>query len=438
MAGDWKQWEGQVIADAFPLRQYLGGDGDHAVFLSEYGQPAPQKAAIKIVLGPPESTESQLSRWHLASKLSHPNLLRIFSKGGARLGDTPLIYMVMEYADESLAQVIPVRPLSADEARQMIEPALSVLAYLHGEGFVHGHLKPANILASGECLKISSAALCRVGECPPSIPDAYTPPEEGAASPAGDVWSLGITLVEALTQRLPARSATHSVAQSNDPVVPDTLPQPFLGIARQCLRSDPKARSTVADISARLQPPAKPPTRRPMLKWAYALAVTAGLGVAAFVIAPRLIDRHTPVAPAEPAQIPRSAPIQPTPIQPTPIQPTPIQPAPKVRAAPPQAAVRNEIVQRVLPEVPSQARRTIQGRVKVSVRVRVDPSGNVAEAKLDSAGPSKYFAQLALQAARRWKFAPAPEVDPAQPREWILHFEFERTGTKVASVRRAT
>jgi len=423
MADDWKQWEGQVIADAFPLRQYLGGDEDHAVFLTEYGQPAPQKAAIKIVLGPPESTEPQLSRWHLASKLSHPNLLRILSKGSAKLGATPLAYMVMEYADESLAQVIPVRPLSADEARQMMEPALSVLAYLHGEGFVHGHVKPANILAIGECLKISSAALCRIGECPPSIPDAYTPPESTASS-AGDVWSLGITLVEALTQHLPARSAS----APDEAAVPETLPQPFREIARQCLRSDPKARSTVADISARLQPLAKPPSRRSMRKWVYALAATAGLVLAAFVIAPRLIDRQTPVSPAEPTQIPQSPPIQ----------SAPAQPAPKVPEPSPPAAVRNEIIQRVLPKVPSEASRTIQGRVKVSVRVRVDPSGNVAEAKLDSAGPSKYFAQLALQAARRWKFAPAPGVDPGRPREWVLHFEFERTGTKVAPVRRGS
>ena len=412
MTQDWKQWEGQVIADAFLLRQYLGGDEDHAVFLTEYGKPAPQKAAIKIVLGPPESTESQLSRWHLASKLSHPNLLRIFSKGAARLGDTPLIYLVMEYADESLAQVIPVRPLSADEARQMLEPALSVLAYLHREGLVHGHLKPANILASGECLKLSSAALCRIGECPPSTPDAYAPPE-GTASPAGDVWSLGVTLVEAMSQHPPLRS------QGADPVVPETLPQPFFEIARECLRPDPKVRSTVADISAVLQPPAKLPAKRPMPKWAYALAAAAGLVLATVLIAPRLIDRESPPAPAKLPQISEAPPVE--------------TPAP-----PPKAAVRNEIIQRVLPEVPSQARRTIQGRVKVSVRVRVDPSGNVAEAKLDSAGPSKYFAQLALQAARRWKFAPAPDADPGRPREWVLHFEFERTGTKVAPVRRAT
>src|SRR5436309_661061 len=59
----WKQWEGQVIADAFPLQQYLGGDGDHAVFLTEYGQSASQKAAIKIVLGTAEDGELQIQRW---------------------------------------------------------------------------------------------------------------------------------------------------------------------------------------------------------------------------------------------------------------------------------------------------------------------------------------------------------------------------------------
>jgi len=426
MTDYWKQWEGQVIADAFPLRQYLGGDEDHAVFLTEYGQPAPQKAAIKIVPGSPEDTGSQLSQWHLASKLSHPNLLRIFSKGHARVGDTPLIYLVTEFADESLAQVIPVRPLTTDEAGQMLEPALSVLAYLHGEGFAHGHVKPANILAIGECLKISSARLCRIGECPPltrdPTQDAYMPPE-GTASPEGDVWSLGITLVEALTQHPPAYSA----ADPRDPVIPETLPQPFLDIARECLRIDPKARPTIAGISERLRPAETlPAKKRPALKWAYALAAAVGLVVAAVVIAPRLINHEQPVASSEPAEIPPAAPIEPP-------QSTPPAPAPPPRPAPP-----NEIIQRVLPEVSSGARRTIQGRVRVSVRVRVDASGKVAEAILDSPGPSKYFGQLALQASRRWKFAPAPDADPARPREWVLHFEFERTGTKVAPVRRAT
>src|SRR5260370_14487347 len=59
-----------------------------------------------------------------------------------------------------------------------------------------------------------------------------------------------MTLVEALTQRLPA---WESQGQA-EPALPETLPEPFLEIARQCLRRDPQQRCTVAEILARFQP----------------------------------------------------------------------------------------------------------------------------------------------------------------------------------------
>jgi protein TonB len=247
------------------------------------------------------------------------------------------------------------------------------------------------------------------------------------ASPAGDVWSLGVTLVQALTQQLPDRSPAGAV-------VPETIPQPFLEVARECLGSDPKTRPTFADISARLQPatrlqPAANPARRPALKWSYALAAAAGLVIAAVLIAPKLLDRQEPVAATAPAQVLQAPSAQPAPAP---------QPAPKVQAAPPPPTPRDEILQRVLPDVPGPALRTIQGRVKVSVRVEVDPSGKVVGAKLDSAGPSKYFAQFALQAARRWKFAPGTGDDSGRARQWILYFEFSRTGTRVVPARRGS
>jgi serine/threonine protein kinase len=401
----WKQWEGQVIAGAFPLQLFLEGDRGHALFLTEYGQGEPQKAVIKIVLGTPESTEAEFSSWSRAAKLSHRNLLRIFTMGRAKSGDTPLVYLAMECADESLAQVIPVRPLTAEEAGQMLEHALSVLAYIHGQGFVHGHVKPEDIMAVGDCLKISIAGLSRVGEGAFTIPDAYTPPE-GSTSPAGDIWSLGVSLVEALTQHLPARRP--------EPVVPETLAPPFLEIARQCLSSDPAARPTAAHIAALLHP-AKRPTR----KLTYALTAVIALVLSA-VIASRFVGHQAAVAPAESAQVPQ-APRS--------------EPAPKVQASPPVARDQDEILQRVLPDVPAKASQTIHGRVKVNVQVRVDVSGNVAEATLKSVGSSKYFAGLALQAAQRWRFAPAD--DSARPREWMLYFEFSRGGTNAASVRMA-
>jgi hypothetical protein len=69
--------------------------------------------------------------------------MRIFTTGRSQLSDDPLIYLLMEYDDESLSEVIPTRPLTAEEVREMLKHALSALAYVHGHGFLHGHLKPA-------------------------------------------------------------------------------------------------------------------------------------------------------------------------------------------------------------------------------------------------------------------------------------------------------
>lgn len=93
----------------------------------------------------------------------------------------------------------------------------------------------------------------------------------------------------------------------------------------------------------------------------------------------------------------------------------------------------DQVVQQVLPEVSRKARDTIQGTVRVRVKVRADASGSVVVATLDSPGPSPYFAELALQAARGWKFSPA-EFDRVVSTDWILRFEFARTATTVFPV----
>ena len=401
----WRQCEGQVIADTFLLQRCLSGDdAGRAVFLTEYGSPQARKAAIKIVLGDAPETEEHLRRWSAVAKLSHRHLLEIFSMGRSQLGDAPLAYLVMEYADESLSQVIPVRALTADEAHEMLKPAISALGYIHGQQFVHGHLKPANIMATGDCLKISSAEIFPMGEHRPAPADGYAPPEK-TLSKAGDVWSLGVTLVEALTQRLPRKN----LDGSGDAIWSDTPPEPLADIVRQCLRSDPGARPALTEIADRLRPP-----KRPRLQWMYPLAASAGLVIAAVLIVPHFLS--DPQTSSQPA------------IAPPPLTAPAVTPA---RAKPQARSSRtsDEIIRQALPDVPAKASRTIQGKVKVSVRVQVAPSGNVADVELNARGPSSYFAQLALQAARRWKFAPTNT-----PREWILLFEFSRTGTRVVPV----
>jgi TonB family protein len=287
MSDSWKECEGQVVDGEFPLLQHLGGSDHSVVFLTQRGKNRPEKAAIKFVQADPTNAELQLSRWKQASQISHPNLIKQFETGRCRLAGMDLLYVVMEYAQENLAQFLPQRALSPAETRDMLEPFIETLAHLHGRGFAHGRIKPGNILAIDDQLKLSSDSLSRIGEAHSAVekPDAYTAPESagGAASPAGDVWSMGVTLVETLTQHVPEQ------VEQQDPQVPDSVPQPFLDFARHSLRRDPQSRWTVAEISARLNPPVIPPAPKvsaPALPDPIKPAAAKPTAVAAAPIAP--------------------------------------------------------------------------------------------------------------------------------------------------------
>jgi protein TonB len=409
MAEFWKQLEGQMVDGTFHLRQYLAGSDDQAVFLTEYGE---RRAAIKVAAGGSPGSERRLQQWRLAAKLSHPHLLQLFAMGAAQLGATSVVYVVMEYADEDLSQVIPQRPLTTVEAREMLDPALSALAYVHSQGFAHGHVKPSNFMAVGDKLKISSDV-------------------EPEASPAGDLRALGMTLLEALTQRA-------------DPAAADSLPAPFAEIVRNCLVEDPKSRGTVNDIATRLRMPDRQP--RWSRAWTFVWAAVLALILGAVVVGPKLLNRQQEPRPGpvvriqephpeiarvpEPAAAPVAAPLEVKPTKAPEVQPEPprVTAPPPAPAAPSPEATTGGVVHRVLPDVPVKASRTIHGAVKVGVRVEVGASGTVASAEIVSAGPSKYFAQLALEAARRWKFEPTAG-------EWMLNFEFTNTGVTAKPAR---
>ncbi len=467
MTGAWKKLEGQVVSGKFHLRQYLGGSEHGGVFLTELDQEATQKAAIKLIPADPATAELQLSRWSLAAKLSHPNLIRLFETGRCRVGGADLLYVVMEYAEEDLSQILPQRPLTPAETRDMLGPTLVALSYLHGKGFVHGHIKPANIMAHEDQLKLSSDGLCRMSEPWSGLRHAgpYDPPESTGSrgATAGDVWSFGMTLVEVLTQQLAYWEPTRQA----DPDVPPAVPALFQDIARHCLRRDPQLRWTVAEISARLEPaaaaagataPKTPVTLAPQkapAKPRYLVPVLAAAFVLAAIVAvPRILKRGPSVSPTPSSK--REAPrTEPQPKQKAAIhaanrtaskpseknekKQSPVVAAPPPPGPTPQPIVQakletgdrvpGEVLQQVLPEVSEKARSTIWGTVRVGVKLFVDSSGNVTGAALDAPGPSKYFAELALDAARKWDFAPAKVNGQPVTSQWLVRFEFKNNST---------
>ena len=451
MPETWKQWEGQMVNREFYLREYLGGSERGAVFQTYYDDHGPRKAAIKLLAEDTPNAGSHLASWQLASTLSHPNLIRIFQTGRCQIGDAKLLYVVMEYAEENLSDIVPQRPLPENEV-STLAPALDALAYLHAKGLVHGRIKPTNIMASGDQLKLSTDGLRRAGE-PISDPGDYDPPET-KGSPAGDVWSFGMTLVEALTQRLP----TWDRKGQPDPDVRENLPAPLLDIARHCLRRDPKRRWTVADIAKRLKPGVAAqwteqpvqrggsPTRsRNLILALILLLALIGLVSLKLLNHPRGGDSQLSQASEKPSEKTPPEPQQSKSAVPSNEKPTtlsheqssssnsqvPVSPPAGAPTVPGAEATNSGVVHQILPDVPQQARDTIRGTVRVGIKVSVDPSGNVTDATIDSAGPSKYFANLALQAAPRWKFAPARDGSS----DWTLRFEFSADGTKASATR---
>src|SRR3984893_16758429 len=438
----WTKWEGQVVDGAVPLRRLLSASDHSAVFLTEYKAQNLPNAALKLVPAIPTLAQAQLSHWTTAATLSHPHLIRLLETGRCQLGGRQFLFVVMEYAEQTLSQILAQRALTPGEVREMLLPTLSALAFLHSKNLVHARLKPSNILAVNDQLKLASDTVRPAGESTANVAkcSVYDPPEDHNISAAGDIWSLGITMIEALTQHLPSWPDGKSETAS----LPDVLPATFVAIVRQCLNRNPAGRPTVADVEAQIKspphaqplvsipqlpvreapdratPPGQSPKRRLFLP---AIAMLSIVVVVAAWVGLHVLGSRTSLQRAAPPTAASQ-------------NPGTFLPAPPAAAVPSSSAQSADsksepsrfvpsVLHEEIPDVPRRTRDSIRGHIKIAVRVTVDSSGNVVDETLENPGPSKYFARLATESARKWKFAPADDHDS---RKWLLRFEFTRGG----------
>src|SRR5690348_4880692 len=236
-----KDWVGQTVNARYPLQQYVGGSDTTAVFVTQLPTDTKSKAAIKLVAASASDGDILVANWKRAAQLSHPHLLQVFDGGRCWLSGRELLYVVTEFADENLAQVLPHRGLTTGEADTMLRPTVSALSYLHEQGLVHGDLRPGNVMAVGDQLKLSADSVCSSGMAPKTLSNPYGAPEvlSGQISAATDIWDLGATLVEALTQRAPSGAGATA-----------TLPKPYSEIVSHCLVKDPAKRWTLRDVAS--------------------------------------------------------------------------------------------------------------------------------------------------------------------------------------------
>jgi TonB family protein len=469
----WTRWQGHVINGVFPLGRYLGCSDHSGVFLTRSAERGPAELAIKLLPADRALAELQLPRWKRAGGLTHPHLLGLLEWGGCQLEGLPYLYVVMEYADQTLAQLLLHRALTDGEAREMLLPALHALAFLHHRDLVQGNLQPANIMVVGDQLKLASDTIRRVGEG--NIPGHSTTDSaegrHGSNSTAADIRALGVTLFEALTRRPLSVLGEFRVA----PVLSADFSPMFRDVVTRCLTPMTEDCPSAAELLAWAdRPPAEgaPATLRPV-----ALAspgagtsdpvppqlVPAQEALAGKRLAPaaapirkprtllttilwvvlilalvwtgaRLISGHRAALPPSGAlqppegslsQTPRAASSTSTPAG------MAASAAPTTKLARSAAATPSSAAHEVYPDIPPSARRTIRGHIKVWVRVVVDPDGSVSAAIVDRAGPSTYFEKLALDAAKQWTF---PPVESASKRLMQVRFDFGHDSTTARAV----
>ena len=174
--------------------------------------------ALKL-LGPAQAQEVQVSFEREVKStfgLNHPNLLNIHDYGEAACDGQLWLFTVAEYcSDGDYRRTLSLYRQNSPSIQTVIhdmEQILQGLEALHAR-IIHRDLKPANILCVGETLKITDFGLAKFVDVATRTftfkgggTPLYMAPETWLmkrATPATDLYALGIMFFEALTGQPP-------------------------------------------------------------------------------------------------------------------------------------------------------------------------------------------------------------------------------------------
>jgi eukaryotic-like serine/threonine-protein kinase len=199
-----------------------------------------------------------LLRWEgrQAGQLPHPGVVQVLDYDDG--SDSGVPYLVMEYvAGPSLAAVLSAEgTLSPRHVLGLIAQAAEALACAHAAGIVHCDMKPANVLVDGGRVKIADFGIAQAAGAVPLTQAGlvtgtagYLSPEQVAglpATPASDLYGLGMIAYECLTGRPPFRGSPLAVVYAHLdrplPPLPATVPAPVAKLVAALTAKDPKDR----------------------------------------------------------------------------------------------------------------------------------------------------------------------------------------------------
>ena len=255
---------GMKIAGRYLLlsRLAIGGMGEVWQALDEK---TGERLALKILRPELAGKKLFLSRLRIeaynASRVHHPNLAAVHASGE----DGGLGWISMELVDGvSLTEILDQEHiLDTDFLLSVLYQTADALSAVHGAGIVHRDIKPGNIMVTptGE-VKLTDfgiskapgqANLTQVGMVMGTA--QYLPPEQAMgqpATPAGDLYALGIIAYEALVGKRPftgEKPVDIAFAHVNKPVpaLPESIPSEMRELVMELLEKEPQNRLASAD-----------------------------------------------------------------------------------------------------------------------------------------------------------------------------------------------
>ena len=235
-----------------------------------------RRVAIKLLRSEHADDEDGLARFraeaHHAGSLSHPNIAQVFDYGEARATEPG--YLVMELVEGlSLTRILDDGPLPPGDVMDVVAQAARGLAAAHQAGLVHRDIKPGNLLVRLDGLvKITDFGIATAaGENPVTQPvtqpgmligtPAYLAPERISgvpATPATDLYALGVVAHQCLTGKVPFAGEPLAVALAHldrgIPPLPPSVPPAVAALVADLTRQDPAARPGSAwDVAVRAE-----------------------------------------------------------------------------------------------------------------------------------------------------------------------------------------
>ncbi len=285
-----------VIAGRYRIETPLGSGGMAMTYLAR-DLVLDRPVAVKV-LRLTDSQATDLARFErearAAAAVSHPNVVQVFDAGQ----DGDLRYIVMERVDGGdLAHLIRERaPLPLEEAVRITADILRGLAAIHQAGIVHRDVKPANVLIDRQGrAKLTDFGIARRSDDPTLTGPvellgtaAYVAPERvrgEPATPASDLYAVGVILYELLTGHVPFPGQTPEELLAQHlhaaPVPPRRwrrdIPPALEQVVLRALAKDPGARYRSAEaMLAALQTAGQYPRRTPVLRRSAAVPTKSG------------------------------------------------------------------------------------------------------------------------------------------------------------------